>query len=54
MEVTSLAGGQLLETQHTAARQAVARGEGMGTADVHPHPHPDVLAMTCLVPAGSP
>jgi superfamily II DNA or RNA helicase len=53
LDDAALARGQLLETQHTAARQAVARGEGMGTADVHPHPNPDVLAVTCLVPAGS-
>lgn len=51
--LAAVARGQLLEYQHLTARQAVARGERMGSADVHPHPSPDVLAVTCLVPAGS-
>ncbi len=53
LDDAALTRGQLLETQHQAARQAVARGERMGRADVHPHPSPDVLAVTCLIPAGS-
>ena len=52
LDDAALARGRLLETQHSAARQAVARGEGMGSADVHPHPDPDVLAVTCLIPTG--
>lgn len=44
--------GALLAEQHAAARQAVARGERMGSADVRPHPYPDVLAAVCLVPVG--
>jgi superfamily II DNA or RNA helicase len=53
LDDAALSRGQLLEAQHLAARQAVARGEQMGSADVHPHPEPDVLAVTCLIPAGS-
>jgi superfamily II DNA or RNA helicase len=53
LDEAAIARGQLLEQQHQAARQAVARGERMGSADVHPHPSPDVLAVTCLVPTGS-
>ena len=53
LDDAALTRGQLLETQHQAARQAVARGERMGRADVHPHPSPDVLAISCLVPARS-
>ena len=50
IEEAALLRGQLLESQHLAARQAVGRGERMGRADVHPHPSPDVLAVTCFVP----
>ena len=53
IEEATLQRATLLEEQHLAARTAIdQQRRGLGTAEVHPHPEPDVLAITCLIPAG--